>query len=60
MKKKSSKKLPVGQWLGYAALIVLAIISIGPIWIAFKNGPERPDGLALQRGITRSARDNAF
>ena len=60
MKKKSSKKLPVGQWLGYAALIVLAILSIGPIWIAFKTALSGPTGLALQRGITRSARDNAF
>ena len=42
MKKKSSKKFPVGQWLGYAVLIVLAIISIGPIWIAFKTALSGP------------------
>jgi multiple sugar transport system permease protein len=42
MKKKTSKKSPVGKWLGWAALAVLAIISIGPIWIAFKTALSGP------------------
>ncbi len=42
MKKKPSKKSPVGKWLGWAALVVLAIISIGPIWIAFKTALSGP------------------
>ena len=42
MKKKSAKKFPVGKWLGYAALIILAVISLGPIWIAFKTALSGP------------------
>ena len=40
--KKASKRIPVGQWLGYAALLILAIISIGPLWIAVKTALSGP------------------
>ena len=50
MKKKPSKKLPVGKWLGYAALVILAIISIGPIWIAFKTALSGPTAWLTSAG----------
>lgn len=34
---KSEKKPSVGRWLGYAALVVFALVSLGPVWIAVKT-----------------------
>jgi multiple sugar transport system permease protein len=48
--KKSSKRIPVGQWLGYAALLVLAIISIGPLWIAVKTALSGPTAWLTSAG----------
>jgi multiple sugar transport system permease protein len=48
--KKSSRKLPAGRWLGYAALVILAIISIGPIWIAFKTALSGPTAWLTSAG----------
>jgi multiple sugar transport system permease protein len=33
----SKQALPIGRWIGYAALALFAIISLGPLWIAFKT-----------------------
>ena len=56
MKKKSAKSLPVGKWLGYAALVILAIISIGPIWIAFKTALSGPTAWLSSAGSLVPAR----
>ena len=48
--KKSSKRIPVGQWLGYAALLILAIISIGPLWIAVKTALSGPTAWLTSAG----------
>jgi ABC-type glycerol-3-phosphate transport system permease component len=43
--EKSGSTLPLGRWLGYAALLVFAIISLGPLWIAFKTALTGPNAL---------------
>ena len=43
--ERSKPSLPIGRWLGYAALIVFAIISLGPLWIAFKTALTGPNAL---------------
>jgi len=35
----------IGRWFGYAALILFAIISLGPLWIAFKTALTGPNAL---------------
>ncbi|MEA3205398.1 MAG: hypothetical protein QOG92_1060, partial [Verrucomicrobiota bacterium] len=40
--ERSTAALPIGRWLGYAALAVFAIISLGPLWIAFKTALTGP------------------
>ena len=45
----SRTPLPIGRWIGYAVLIAFAIVSLGPLWIAFKTaltGPNALDPLA--------------
>src|SRR6266850_3950294 len=48
--KKSSKRLPLGRWLGYAALVILAIISLGPLWIALKTALSGPTAWLTSAG----------
>ena len=33
----SKQAIPIGRWIGYAVLALFAIISLGPLWIAFKT-----------------------
>ncbi len=47
---KKSSKLPIGRWLGYAALVILAIISLGPIWIALKTALSGPTAWLTSAG----------
>jgi multiple sugar transport system permease protein len=47
---KKSSKLPLGRWLGYAALVILAIISLGPIWIALKTALSGPTAWLTSAG----------
>jgi multiple sugar transport system permease protein len=46
----SSKRLPLGRWLGYAALVILAIISLGPLWIALKTALSGPTAWLTSAG----------
>ena len=48
--KKSSKELPLGRWFGYAALAILAIFSLGPIWIALKTALSGPTAWLTSAG----------
>ena len=48
--KNSSKRLPLGRWLGYAALVILAIISLGPLWIALKTALSGPTAWLTSAG----------
>src|SRR5262249_59093645 len=43
--KTSASTLPIGRWLGYAVLILFAVISLGPLWIAFKTALTGPNSL---------------
>src|SRR5205823_9660750 len=43
--ERSNATLPVGRWIGYAALILFAIISLGPLWVAFKTALTGPNAL---------------
>jgi len=43
--KTSASTLPIGRWLGYAVLILFALISLGPLWIAFKTALTGPNSL---------------
>jgi multiple sugar transport system permease protein len=47
---ESSKKLPIGRWLGYAALVAMAIISLGPVWIALKTALSGPTAWLTSAG----------
>ncbi len=47
---KKSSKLPLGRWLGYSALVILAIISLGPIWIALKTALSGPTAWLTSAG----------
>lgn len=47
---KNSSKLPIGRWLGYAALVIMAIISLGPIWIALKTALSGPTAWLTSAG----------
>src|SRR5882724_7179219 len=47
---KKSSKLPFGRLLGYAALVILAIISLGPIWIALKTALSGPTAWLTSAG----------
>jgi multiple sugar transport system permease protein len=48
--KNSFKRLPLGRWLGYAALVILAIISLGPLWIALKTALSGPTAWLTSAG----------
>jgi multiple sugar transport system permease protein len=48
--KTTTSPLPIGRWLGYAALIVFALISLGPLWIAFKTALTGPNALFASGG----------
>ena len=48
--KEATSTSPVGRWLGYAALIVFALISLGPLWIAFKTALTGPNALFSSGG----------
>jgi multiple sugar transport system permease protein len=48
--KRSSKRLPLGRWLGYAALVIVAIISLGPLWIALKTALSGPTAWLTSAG----------
>jgi multiple sugar transport system permease protein len=41
---------PIGRWLGYAVLVAFAIISLGPLWIAFKTALTGPGALFASGG----------
>jgi multiple sugar transport system permease protein len=47
---KNSSRLPIGRWLGYAALVIMAIISLGPIWIALKTALSGPTAWLTSAG----------
>ncbi len=49
--KTTTSPLPIGRWLGYAALIVFALISLGPLWIAFKTALTGPNALFASGGL---------
>jgi multiple sugar transport system permease protein len=57
--ERSSPTLPIGRWLGYAALAVFAIISLGPLWIAFKTALTGPNAL-FQSGSSILPRDTTL
>ena len=48
--KEATSTSPVGRWLGYAVLVVFAIISLGPLWIAFKTALTGPNALFASGG----------
>jgi multiple sugar transport system permease protein len=48
--KNSFKRIPLGRWLGYAALVILAIISLGPLWIALKTALSGPTAWLTSAG----------
>ena len=48
--KKSSKKLPVGTLAWVCGLVILAIISLGPIWIALKTALSGPTAWLTSAG----------
>src|ERR1700737_5252654 len=48
-----------GRWFGYAALLVFAIISLGPLWIAFKTALTGPNAL-FQSGSSILPRDTTL
>ena len=43
--ERSASDFPIGRWIGYAALVAFAIISLGPLWIAFKTALTGPNAL---------------
>ena len=57
--ERSTATLPIGRWLGYAALVVFAIISLGPLWIAFKTALTSPNAL-FQSGSSILPRDTTL
>ena len=57
--ERSTAALPIGRWLGYAALVVFAIISLGPLWIAFKTALTSPNAL-FQSGSSILPRDTTL
>jgi multiple sugar transport system permease protein len=57
--ERSTAALPIGRWLGYAALAVFAIISLGPLWIAFKTALTGPNAL-FQSGSSLLPRDTTL
>jgi multiple sugar transport system permease protein len=57
--ERSTATLPIGRWLGYAALAVFAIISLGPLWIAFKTALTGPNAL-FQSGSSLLPRDTTL
>jgi multiple sugar transport system permease protein len=57
--ERSTAPLPIGRWLGYAALAVFAIISLGPLWIAFKTALTGPNAL-FQSGSSILPRDTTL
>jgi multiple sugar transport system permease protein len=48
--KNTSATLPIGRWIGYAALILFALISLGPLWIAFKTALTGPGAIFASGG----------
>jgi multiple sugar transport system permease protein len=48
--KTTTSTLPIGRWLGYAALVLFALISLGPLWIAFKTALTGPNALFASGG----------
>ena len=48
--KETTSTSPVGRWLGYAVLVLFAIISLGPLWIAFKTALTGPNALFASGG----------
>jgi multiple sugar transport system permease protein len=57
--ERSTATLPIGRWLGYAALALFAIISLGPLWIAFKTALTGPNAL-FQSGSSLLPRDTTL
>jgi multiple sugar transport system permease protein len=57
--ERSTATLPIGRWLGYAALAVFAIISLGPLWIAFKTALTGPNAL-FESGSSILPRDTTL
>jgi len=48
--KEATSTSPVGRWLGYAVLVLFALISLGPLWIAFKTALTGPNALFASGG----------
>ena len=48
--KKPFNNLQIGRWLGYAALLILALFSLGPIWIALKTALSGPTAWLTSAG----------
>ena len=48
--KTTPSTFPIGRWLGYAVLVAFAIISLGPLWIAFKTALTGPGALFASGG----------
>ena len=48
--KTTTSTLPIGRWLGYAFLVLFALISLGPLWIAFKTALTGPNALFANGG----------
>jgi ABC-type glycerol-3-phosphate transport system permease component len=48
--ERTKQALPIGRWIGYAALVLFAIISLGPLWIAFKTALTGPNALFASGG----------
>jgi len=48
--KEATSTSPVGRWLGYAVLVLFALISLGPLWIAFKTALTGPNALFANGG----------
>src|ERR1700741_502301 len=57
--KNTRATLPIGRWIGYAALILFALISLGPLWIAFKTALTGP-GAIFASGVSILPKDTTL
>src|SRR6202011_4340891 len=48
--KTPASQIPIGRWFGYAALILFAIISLWPLWIALKRALTGQNALFASGG----------
>jgi multiple sugar transport system permease protein len=47
---KSERKPSAARWLGYAALVAFALLSLGPVWIALKTALTGSNALFQSAG----------